>query len=81
MGKYRKFWGTKVNGTQDTFIEAHANLDLLPNYENLIFIGIKDNNSNKNAWIGLDKPTAIKFHRELKKQISFIQEGDENGNR
>jgi hypothetical protein len=80
MVKFRKFWGTQITGTGNTFIEVYANLELLPNYDNLIFIGIKDNDSNKNAWIGLDRKTAIRLHRELKKQIALIQEGDVNGN-
>lgn len=37
-----------------------------------ILIRIIDGKKNKNCEIILDRPTAIKFHRELKKQISFI---------
>ena len=49
------------------------------NDKNRIFISLEDPMWDF-PYICLDKSTAIKFHRELKKQISFIKEGDENGN-
>jgi hypothetical protein len=69
------FYGTESSKSNDHELEAYLNS------KNEIYIGISDGDQfNGGTYICLDKPTAIKFHRELKKQISFIQEGGENGN-
>jgi hypothetical protein len=65
-------------GTEDCQSDK-TELTVYVNDKNRIFIGLEDPNWDF-PYICLDKATAIKFHRELKKQISFIQEGDENGN-
>jgi|688.fasta_scaffold1346144_2 hypothetical protein len=51
------------------------------NDKNEIFIQITDldeHHHDNYQFITLDRSTAIKLHRELKKQISYIQEGGEN---
>lgn len=71
------FYGTEQSGSNETELSGYVN------QSDEIFISIKTSvgyNDFHESWICLDKATAIKFHRELKKQISFIQEGDENGN-
>ena len=69
------FYGTENSKSNDHELEVYVNS------KNEIYIGISDDKQfNGGTYICLDKSTAIKFHRELKKQISFIQEGDENGN-
>jgi len=45
---------------------------------NEILLNIKDVPRNEELFICLDKSTAIKFHRELKKQISFLTEEEVN---
>ena len=68
------FYGTERSKTNETELTAYLNT------KNEIFISIEREDYPAN-YICLDKATAIKFHRELKKQISFFEEGDENGNR
>jgi hypothetical protein len=67
------FYGTERSKTNETELTAYLNT------KNEIFVSI-DREDYPPHYICLDKPTAIKFHRELKKQISFFEEGDENGN-
>ncbi len=67
------FYGTEKSNTDQTELTAYLNT------KNEIFISIEREDYPAN-YICLDKATAIKFHRELKKQISFIQEGDSHGN-
>jgi hypothetical protein len=67
------FYGTERSKTNETELTAYLNT------KNEIFISIEREDYPAN-YICLDKATAIKFHRELKKQISFFEEGDENGN-
>jgi hypothetical protein len=68
MGKSIIFTGTELSKTNDHKLEVFAVL------ENEIFINIEVNDWN--AFINLDRSTAIKFHRELKKQISFLEESE-----
>ncbi len=67
------FYGTDESKTSDTELTCYLN------DKNQIFIQIEDTENDYNSgFICLDKSTAIKLHRELKKQISYIQEGGEN---
>ena len=69
------------NGTLNSATNSQE-LEVLANVDNEIYIRIQDNES-EHAFniqhICLDKWTAIKLHRELKKQISFINEEVDNG--
>jgi hypothetical protein len=63
-------------GTQNSDSTDHK-LEVFVNAAKEIYIGISDENQfTGGSYICLDKSTAIKFHRELKKQISFINESD-----
>lgn len=69
------FYGTDESKTSDTELTCYMNNN------NQIFIQITDQAQeyfDNIQFICLDKATAIKLHRELKKQISYIQEGVEN---
>ncbi len=68
------FKGALDTGTEET------QLQVFHNATNKITISILDENSNYGypTIINLSKSTAIKFHRELKKQISFIESEVEN---
>lgn len=57
------FQGTKESETNETKLEAFANV------RNEIYISIEDNYRHI---ICLDKPTAVRLVRELKKQIGLI---------
>lgn len=58
------FSGTERSGTDDMSLVCYANS------ENEIFLQIYEGDSGD--FICLDKETAIKLHKELKKQISFL---------
>lgn len=66
------FSGTKMSKTDEHTLVCYHNL-----YDN-IFIEIKTDNQ-ESTHICLDRATAIKLHRELKKQISFIESEVYNG--
>ena len=61
------FCGTERSETQQHQLECYYNIN------NDIYINI-DMPEGNYGFICLDKSTAIKLHRELKKQISFITE-------
>ena len=68
------FYGTDKSKTTDVELVCYMNDN------NQIFIEISDptlDHSYNNQFICLDKATAIKLQRELKKQISYIGEGVE----
>ena len=70
------FKGAFQSGTEET------QLQVFHNTANRITISILDENNNNYGYptiISLNKETAIKFHRELKKQISFIESEVSNG--
>lgn len=70
------FKGALNSGTEETQLQVFCNLS------NRITISIFDelvNNYGYPVVIQLNKETAIKFHRELKKQISFIESEVDNG--
>lgn len=70
------FCGTEESGTQDVELVCYMN------DKDQIYIQISDPTQNPSfnyQFICLDKSTAIKLHRELKKQISYIGEGANNG--
>lgn len=60
------------------FLGSTAKLQVFADSLNLITIILKDDFGN-NTSIQLSKQTAIRFHRELKKQISFIESEVSNG--
>lgn len=62
------FSGTDRSQTHDHELQIFAN-----SY-NEIFIQIDAKDSFPESWMCLDKATAIKLHRELKKQISFLND-------
>jgi len=66
------FYGTEDSGTQETKLMCYKN-----SYNN-IFIKI-EMDEYEPSFICLDKNTAIKLHRELKKHISFLEEEVNNG--
>ena len=70
------FCGTIESGTTNVEMVCYKNTN------EQIYISLKDVDSNHDydfQFICLDKSTAIKLHRELKKQISYIQEDVQNG--
>lgn len=71
MGKKIIFTGTENSETENHSLEVFAVLN------NEIFINIEI--EGHNSWVYLDRTTAIKFHRELKRQISFCEEEVNNG--
>lgn len=63
-------------------ITEENQLQVYHNSLNEITISILDKDyclSDNPLFISLSKETAIKFHRELKKQISFIEKEVDNG--
>ena len=64
-------------GTEKSKSDEHE-LVCYNNTNNEIYINISYPNY-ESAFICLDKSTAIKLHRELKKQISFIESEVNNG--
>ena len=63
-------------GTSKSQTEEHE-LQVFHNKINEIYISIQLPD-NETSFICLDKPTSVKFHRELKKQISYIREEVDN---
>jgi hypothetical protein len=59
---------------------SETDLQVFHNTSNEIYLCI-DSDGNCPSYICLDKSTAIRFHRELKKQISFIGEEEQHGER
>jgi hypothetical protein len=64
------FCGTEQSETQEHQLQCYSNTN------NEIYIGIDGdvNNDYFKGFLCLDKSTAIKLHRELKKQISFLND-------
>lgn len=63
------FVGTESSETEKQHMECYSN------HANEIYISIEDSESGTiydSQFICLDKATAIKLHRELKKHISFL---------
>ena len=61
------FYGSVKSETTETQLRCFCNT------RNEIFIGIEENASPE-IWITLDKQTAIKFSKELRKQIALIED-------
>jgi hypothetical protein len=64
-----KFYGTQNSKTETQSLEAYCNEN------NEIYLNIKDENSNHgfdSQHICLDKETAIRLSREIRKQIALI---------
>lgn len=68
------FSGTTESETSETELQCFANV----NNEIYISISTKEGFPELQS-IALDKKTAIRFHRELKKQISFLESEVDNG--
>jgi hypothetical protein len=64
------FYGSEKSNSDTTELRCFCNT------RNEIFIGIKEEASPE-IWIALEKKTAIKFSKELRKQIALIS--DEEG--
>lgn len=71
MGNYKLVFG----GTEESNTELYE-LVCFANLNNEIQLNLNGDGFN---FICLDKTTAIKLHRELKKQISFLEEEVSNG--
>lgn len=67
------FFGSVKGQTEENSLECFHNSN------NEISFFIRSNFDNKIDFITFDRSTAIKLHRELKKQISFITEEVSNG--
>jgi len=67
------FSGTEESETQEHQLQCFANSN------NNIYININTGHEFYNSFICLDKSTAIKLHRELKKQISYLESEVKNG--
>jgi hypothetical protein len=65
------FYGTETSGTEEHTIECFNNT------HDEIYIQVQMGNDF--AFICLDKSTAIKFHRNLKRSISFLDKEVDNG--
>ena len=63
------FQGTERSQTDETELEVFATV------QNEIFISIQDQ-SYPGSFICLDKATAVRLVRELKKHIGFLMEGE-----
>lgn len=63
------FLGTGKSESHEHELVVHVN------QHNEIFIGIDCDTDSEyyKGWIALDKETAIKFSRELRKQISYME--------
>lgn len=61
-----KFYGTEKSKTEDTSLVSYYNTN------NEIYICI-DMPNFESSFICLDKPTAVRLVRELKKQIGYIE--------
>ena len=61
------FYGSEKSGTSDHKLRCFCNT----NYE--IYVGIEMHH-NMEHFISLDKATAIKFSKELRKQIALISD-------
>ena len=61
------FYGSEKSEKKETQFRCFLNTG------NEIFIGIQEDASPE-IWITLDKQTAIKFSKELRKQIALLQD-------
>lgn len=69
-----RFYGTESSETQEHYLEAFCNV-----HDQLyIQVGVKDQEFYT-GFICLDKPTAVRLVRELKRQISFLTDDHEKG--
>lgn len=58
---------------QETEMKMHLNAD------GLIFMQIDDGSGYVPSWICLDRATAIKFCKDLKREISYMESEVNNG--
>ena len=71
MAVHLIFYGSENSQTQDHELKLYAN------HENEIYIDIDIPEINS-SFIALDKETAIKLSKELRKQIAIINEIEKN---
>lgn len=62
------FSGTEQSSTESTQLQVYANS------KNELYIEINDNYILPCCCICLDKETAIKFSKEIRKQISYLED-------
>lgn len=62
------FSGTKQSSTELTNLQVYANSN------NELYIEINDNDVLPSCCICLDKETAIKLSKEIRKQISYLED-------
>jgi hypothetical protein len=67
-----KFYGTEKSKTEDHSLIAYSNT------KNEIYLSVEIPN-NYPSFICLDKPTAVRLVRELKKQIGNLESEVDNG--
>jgi len=63
-------------GTERSQTET-SDLRVFKTHNNEIFIEVHEDERSP-SWICLDKETAIRFHKELKKQISYLESEVDN---
>ena len=70
--------GLKIAFTGEMIQEDDTELEVFCNKQNRIYISLSTNNSEEReiAFIVLDKETAVKFSKQLRKEISLITEVD-----
>lgn len=66
------FYGSEISGTDETELEVFAN------NKNELFIQIKGEDNYYPYFIALDRDTAIKFSKEIRKQISYLESEGSN---
>lgn len=65
------FSGTRDSGTDGTELSLYANDN------GQIFVQMESEETGNVTHVCLDKPTAVRLHKELRRQISFL-EGEVN---
>lgn len=71
----KNMYNKTFNGTKNSITQDHE-IKLFANKQNEIEIEIRDY-FNVDVSICLDKKTAIKLHRQLKRNISYLKDGEE----
>lgn len=56
-----------------------SEIEAFINHKDELFIQINSENDYNNAFIILDIDTSVKFVKHLKKQISLVKQGGQNG--
>lgn len=61
------FGGSEKSKTEQHILQVYANIN------NEIFISIEDKNDGAFEFIALDKSTAIRLSREIRRQIALLE--------